>query len=224
MRIPVKSERDAFRIAFGSAAAIAAAVILGALTKPGFGVVLFAGMMLGALAWEVLSVDPDRPQPLRDAARAAPASDGRPRVLVIANETVAGQELRDVILEHAPRGPEVRVVCPILPSRAHYITSDIDRELAEARVRLERTLAWAAQHGIRASGHVSDDTPLRAAADELRRFPADEIIVSTHPPDRSRWLESGLVERLRRELDIPVHHVVVDLRRLEQPAAAASDR
>jgi hypothetical protein len=224
MRIPVKSERDAFRIAFGSAAAIAAAVILGALTKPGFGVVLFAGMMLGALAWEVLSVDPDRPQPLRDAARAAPASDGRPRVLVIANETVAGQELRDVILEHAPRGREVRVVCPILPSRAHYITSDIDRELAEARVRLERTLAWAAQHGIRASGHVSDDTPLRAAADELRRFPADEIIVSTHPPDRSRWLESGLVERLRRELDIPVHHVVVDLRRLEQPAATASDR
>ena len=224
MRIPVKSERDAFRIAFGSAAAIAAAVVLGTLTEPVFGLVLFAGMMLGALAWELLSVDPDRPQPLREAALAAPAGDGRLRVLVIANETVAGQELRDVILQHAPRGPEVRVVCPILPSRAHYITSDIDHELAEARVRLDRTLAWAAEHGIRASGRVSDETPLHAAADELRRFAADEIIVSTHPPDRSRWLESGLVDRLRRELDIPVHHVVVDLQREARPAATARER
>ena len=105
------------------------------------------------------------------------------------------------------------MVCPILPSRAHHIASDIDQELADARARLDQTLAWAGEHGIQATGGVSADTPLMAAADELRRFPADEVIVSTHPQARSRWLESGLVERLRDELDIPVHHVVVDLER-----------
>jgi hypothetical protein len=76
------------------------------------------------------------------------------------------------------------------------------------------------EHAIQATGRVSEDTPLTAAADQLRRFPADEVIVSTHPPERSRWLGSGLVERLRDELDIPVHHVAVDLERVREAAHA----
>jgi hypothetical protein len=219
MRIPVKSERDAFFLAYGTAVALGAAVILGALVGVLYGVVLFAGIVIGALVWELRSREADRPQPAREAAEAAPPGDAtRHRVLVVANETVAGRELREEIMRRAAHKPEVRVVCPILPSRAHLITSDIDHELAEARTRLGETLAWAGEHGIDATGGVSADTPLTAAADELRRFPADEVIVSTHPQARSRWLESGLVERLRHELDIPVHHVVVDLERAREPA------
>jgi hypothetical protein len=223
MRIPVKSEGDAFRLAYAIAAVIAISVAVGAILGALDGVILLAGAALGALAWEFLTEDPDRRQLLREAAREArPRADPRRyRVLVIANETVAGRELRDEIIRRAPRTPEVRVVCPILPSRAHYIASDIDRELAEARVRLADTLAWAGERAIEASGRVSADTPLTAAADELRRFPADEVIVSTHPPARSRWLESGLVERLRDELDIPVHHVVVDVARVDEASRAS---
>jgi hypothetical protein len=216
MRIPVQSESDAFRLTYGSAVAVAAAVLVGAAAGPAYGAALFAGVVLGALLWDMRAKGPDVARPLREArseASAAP-NDARWRVLVVANETVAGRALRDEIMERAPRTPEVQVVCPILPSRAHVITSDIDGELAEARVRLERTLAWARRQGIPATGHVSADTPLVAIADELRGFPADEIIVSTHPPERSRWLEAGLVERLHDELEIPVHHVVVDLERV----------
>jgi hypothetical protein len=54
---------------------------------------------------------------------------------------------------------------------------------------------------------------MTAIEDELRRFPADELIVSTHPPGRSNWLEGGLVQRAREELEIPVSHVIVDLER-----------
>jgi hypothetical protein len=54
-----------------------------------------------------------------------------------------------------------------------------------------------------------------AIEDGLRRFGADEVIVSTHPPGKSNWLESGLVERLREELDLPVTHVVVDRSRAQ---------
>jgi hypothetical protein len=215
MRIPVKSETDAFRLALGTAVVIGAAIAIGVLAGALYGLVLFGGAVVGAMVWELRSEDPDRPRRLRDAASAAPVDQGDLgfRVLVVANETVGGRELRDEILRRGRRPAELRVVCPILPTRAHLITSDIDHELADARQRLDGTLEWARVQGLQATGRVNADTPLAAAADELRRFRADEVIVSTHPPQRSRWLESGLVERLQAELDIPVRHVVVDVAR-----------
>ena len=50
MRIPVKSERDAFLLAYGIAAVAGAAVALGVLAGALYGVVLFAGVVIGALA------------------------------------------------------------------------------------------------------------------------------------------------------------------------------
>jgi hypothetical protein len=122
-----------------------------------------------------------------------------------------GRELRDELRQRGDSRPELRVVAPVLPSRSHYIASDIDRELGEARTRLDQALAWAAEHGFEATGRVGDMTPLVAIEDELRSAPVDEVIISTHVAARSHWLESGLVERAREELDIPVTHVVVDL-------------
>ena len=215
MRIPVQSEREAFHLTWAILGVVAAAVAVGALVGPAYGVALFAVAMAGGILWDLKAREADRTRPLADAARSAPPPDRAAyRVLVVANETVAGEELRAELMERAPRTPDVRVICPILPSRAHFITSDIDGELAEAHGRLDRTLAWAAEQGIAATGRVSEDTPLTATADELRTFAADEVIVSTHPPERSRWLETGLVERHEDELEIPVHHVVVDLDRV----------
>jgi hypothetical protein len=214
MRLPVKSEADAFFLAWGSAALIGVSLAVGALLSPAAGAALFAGAVIGAVGWD-LAKD-DRAARLRDAASRAPAGDGkRPRILVVANETMGGRELREELLRRGGAQPELRVVAPVLPSRAHYIASDIDRELGEARARLDATLEWAREQGLDASGRVGDDTPLTSIEDELRRFHADELIVSTHPPGRSRWLETGLVERARDELDIPVTHVVVDLENQE---------
>jgi hypothetical protein len=53
--------------------------------------------------------------------------------------------------------------------------------------------------------------------DELREHGADEVIISTYPRGRSNWIETGIVERLRDELEIPVTHVVVQP--VAQPAA-----
>jgi hypothetical protein len=69
-----------------------------------------------------------------------------------------------------------------------------------------------AQAGLRARGHVGDHhEPNAALEDALRDFPADEVIISTHPPQRSRWLERGVVTRAREEVPLPITHVVVDL-------------
>jgi GABA permease len=226
VRNPVRSEADAFHIVFGSAAVIAASVILGALTVPLAGVALFAGAIVGALFWELRTTDPDRRRPLREAAAqgrfersgSGSGSGDRPRVLVVANRTLRGAELHAELLRRAADGAELRIVAPILASRVHYIASDIDRELREARTRLDEALEWARGEGLTATGTVGDpNVALGAIEDELRLSGADEVIVSTHPPGQSNWLETGIVERLRDELDIPVTHIIVHL---EAPAPA----
>ena len=216
MRNPVRSEADAFHIVFGSAAVIAASVVAGALTVPLVGVALFVGAVAGALFWELRTKDPERRRPLREAALQGErfARGDRRRVLVVANRTLRGEELRAELLTRASDGAELRIVAPILCSRVHYIASDIDSELREARARLDDAMEWAAGQGLAASGVVGDpNVAFGAIEDELRSSGADEVIVSTHPPGQSNWLETGIVERLREELDIPVTHLVVHLER-----------
>ena len=213
MRNPIRSETDAFYVACGGAVLIGVSVALGALLDPLVGAALFAGAVVGALVWEIATKDPDRRRPLREAAAGRrPGPEGRRRVLVIANRTLAGQELRDELRRRADGGAELRLVAPILSSRIHYFASDVDRELEEAHARLAAALAWARDEGLDATGKVGDpSTALGAIEDELRLFGADEVIISTHPPGKSNWLETGIVERLRDELEIPVTHLTVDL-------------
>jgi hypothetical protein len=215
VRVPVKSENDAFRLVFGGAVVIFASLILGAVTTPVAGVALLVGILAGVAGWELLTKDPEAAKPLSEALeRGRQTADSRKRrVLVIANQTVNGDELREELMRRGTSEIQLCIVVPVAPSRAHYVASDIDRELAEARTRLEPALAWATQQGFDVSGRVGDTSPLVAIEDELRDGAADELIVSTHPRSRSNWLESGLVERARAELDIPVTHVVVDLER-----------
>jgi hypothetical protein len=215
MRNPVRSEADAFHIVVGSAAIVVAAAVIGALTSPFAGVALIIGAAAGAFVWEVASVDPDRRRPLREAAsvgRRAARGDRR-RILVVANRTLATEELRSELLRYAAEGGELHLVAPILASRVHYIASDIDSELDDARERLREALAWAADNGVDITGRVGDpNAALGAIEDELRRSCADEVLIATLPAKQSNWLETGILTRLRDELDVPVRHLVADPR------------
>ncbi len=222
MRNPVRSETDAFRLTIGGAGLAGASLALGALVSEAAGIALFGGGLVGAAIWGISTKDADGRLSLRDAASEGPRTkdSSRRRVLVIANRTLAGEELRSLIRRRAGGGAELRVVAPILASRVHYIASDIDQEREEAHERLAAALAWASDEGLHATGKVGDpNVALGAIEDELRLFGADEVIISTHPPGKSNWLETGIVERLREELNIPVTHVIVDLER--SPVTAA---
>jgi GABA permease len=223
VRNPVRSETDAFHIAVGIAVVLGAAAALGVLIAPLVGVALCVGAVAGVLIWEIATTDPDRRRPLREAAAAGRrnATRDRPCVLVVANRTLPSDTLRVEIAGRARAGADVHVVVPILASRIHYIASDVDVELREARDRLDATLAWAREEALQLTGRVGDPSiALGAIEDELRASGADEVIISTLPPDRSNWLETGIVERLREDLDIPVTHKVVDLEAARVPAAA----
>ena len=106
---------------------------------------------------------------------------------------------------------DVLVVCPALNSKLQTWTSDEDGARAAAQERLDASLARLRDAGVDARGEIGDGDPLQALEDALRVFPADEIVVSTHPPGRSHWLEQGVVEQARLRFDVPVTHVVVDL-------------
>jgi hypothetical protein len=141
-----------------------------------------------------------------------PSAEGERRILVVANETVGGRTLRDLIHERAEGvREEVLVVTPALNSPLRHWASDEDGARAAAQERLERSLGRLRELGVQAHGQVGDGDPLQAMEDALRTFGADEIIISTHPEGRSHWLERGVVTKARERFAVPITHVVVDL-------------
>jgi GABA permease len=152
-----------------------------------------------------------------DRHRAGPGE--RKKILVVANETVAGRALRGEIVHRTKEADaDVLVVCPALNSPLRHWTSDEDGARANAQQRLETSLVALAEEGVGARGEVGDADPLQAIEDALRTFGADEIIISTHPPGRSNWLEKEVIAHARERFDLPITHVVVDL---EQERAEA---
>jgi hypothetical protein len=212
MRAPVRSESDAFRLTWLAALIAVVAALIGWATVPVAGIAAFALALAAVGAGYLRAPDPRPRRPLREAAHAPHArrTSARGRhVLVVANEALAGSELRDRIAGSDGDAVAVDVLAPVLTSRVHLGVTDIDRETREARERLRRSLAWARSERIRARGRVGNTSPEQSIEDELRTFGADEVIVVTHPRDRATWQERGELERLRDELELPVTHVVV---------------
>jgi GABA permease len=209
MHNPLRSEADAFKWVVVIGIGAASIIGLTLLTRPVIGVV-----------WAALLIGFGIGIGYRSARGALPRSveltrggDGRHRLLVVANETVEGEALLEEIRRRClGRQCEILVVTPALvASRASHWTSDVDEAIELARQRMELSLIAIKEQGLRAKGEIGDSHPNVAIEDALRVFPADEILISTHPPERSRWLEHGVVERARAEIDLPITHVVVDL-------------
>lgn len=131
------------------------------------------------------------------------------RILVVANETVEGAQLHETVRVRGNGSAEVHVVSPALNSRLRHWISDVDQARHAAEDRLVNSLRRLREAGLDARGSIGDSDPLQAIADALHFFPADEIVIATHPEERSNWLERDLVERARSRYALPVVHVVV---------------
>jgi hypothetical protein len=136
----------------------------------------------------------------------------RRTILVLANETLEGEELLDAVRRHAEQGEVlVRVVAPVSAPREGYVVYEDTRRAVAGR-RLERALEQLRAAGISAIGDVVDHDPLTAARDAIALDEPDEVIVSTHPETKSGWRRRNLLEELRRVAgDIPVEHVTSDV-------------
>ncbi len=211
MRIPFKTESDAFRVAAVLGLLAGISVLVGILTSLPYGIVTAAAGIAAGLTFE-LGGREGSDSALVQAAHSRHrrgATEGERHILVVASAKLGGSELRSELL--AAGGPDATldVLAPILTSRSHYWSSDVDNEREQASERLEASLAWAAEQGFTATGEVGDPDPMVAIEDELRDFGADEVIIAVHPSERTSWLGSRMVSHMSSELDVPVRQIAV---------------
>ena len=132
------------------------------------------------------------------------------RVLVVANETVGAEELL----------AEIRRIEDRRTSKFHVLAPAVADDHGLGTWNQE----GAIQHAQRASRQARSRCCARRASTRPARsatwcpsqrsrtrsctFPADMIVISTHPVARSRWLKKDLVESTRKKFARPVVHVV----------------
>ena len=143
------------------------------------------------------------------------------RYLVVANQTLGGQELVDLIVKRAKSEPsEFVLVVPAtpviefvqlaaMPVMGGFPTVPDSPAQARrlAQERLQQALAQLQAAGVTAEGRVGDPDPLRAVETMLKARQFDEVIVSTLPNRMSGWLRQDLPRRLERRCGLPVTHV-----------------
>jgi phosphopantetheine adenylyltransferase len=139
-------------------------------------------------------------------------SDEQRKLLVVANETLTGDELLDAVRRRVGESDTlVVVIAPVNAPRDGYVVYDNTRRAAAGR-RLDRTLASFRGAGIHAMGHVVDNDPLTAVKDAIAMEEPDELIVSTHPEAKSGWRRRNLLDEIRKAAgERPVEHVVSDV-------------
>ncbi len=131
-------------------------------------------------------------------------------VLVIANETSASRTLHEAVRGEAGEHGRVTVIAPVNEPNQGYVVYE-DTRRASAGRRLEQTLKALREAGVSAQGFVVETGPVQAVKDALAQLEpsVDEIVVSTHPVERSGWMRRHVVEEIERVAGgLPVRHVV----------------
>jgi hypothetical protein len=140
------------------------------------------------------------------------------RYLVVANQTLGGEELWVAIRERIAGGDcHFHLLVPATPAaqldqgfggeagEGGGPEEDLGRRLARQRMRHE--LDRMRELGASVSGEIGVADPVDAVRVVLHRWEFDEVIVSTLPGRRSRWLAADLPTKIRRGFKLQVTQV-----------------
>jgi hypothetical protein len=136
--------------------------------------------------------------------------------LVIANRTSSGEELIEHLKQKASHG-ERHLFIAVVPQQDGYGAAP-----REARTRLAAMLEKLRAAGLVSSGMIGDPDPYTATMNALELFRVDDVVISTLPDERSGWMRSNLIERVRSATTIPVEHIVVDINATSAAPAATA--
>ena len=139
-------------------------------------------------------------------------------VLIVANQTIGGDDLSAAIAERVASGPcAFHLLVPIPPTPSAAIAAglaavesaasvivDLPDQKVVAAERLESGLQWLRTHGATAHGEVGCTDTFAAVTAVVQRGGIDEILVSTLPSRLSRWLKQDLPHKLEKAVTIPV--------------------
>ena len=132
------------------------------------------------------------------------------KILALVSEPISADALRSAVGIEAAQAAEVLVVAPALNSRWRFFLADPDPAIARAEEVQQETVERLDEEGIDAAGDTGETDPLQALQDALVSYPADEIVLFTHPGGTQNWLEEGVVDAARERFGDRVRHMVVD--------------
>jgi hypothetical protein len=150
------------------------------------------------------------------------------RVLVVANQTIGGPELRRELERRVQAGEcSFHVVVPNTAAANYHVVpaagglvpmptlatgyggpATDEEATEEAQGRLQDVLAELGELGARAEGSLGRADPVEAVGDVLATGHFDEVVVATLPKRVSRWLGSGVPDQIGRRFGLPVTTVV----------------
>ncbi len=118
--------------------------------------------------------------------------------LVVATKTVASPDLLSRLKERAAERPHrYTIICP----RSEGVSE------AEVVGDLASTLAALYRADVDATGQPMSPDPFHAVKNAIEHYRIDEILISTFAGERSRWLDDGLIGRVRELTEKPVEHL-----------------
>ncbi|HEY4279015.1 MAG TPA: hypothetical protein VGM91_12375 [Conexibacter sp.] len=131
-------------------------------------------------------------------------NEGTTNTLVVANQTAGGEHLFEELKKRAAESPHCFTV--IVPQAGGE-----GQHTQDARTRLNGLLDRLRSEGIKATGAIGDPDPYCAVSNALQFYRVDEVVISTLPRMRSRWLRTDLIDRVKKITAAPVAHVEVDV-------------
>jgi len=131
------------------------------------------------------------------------------KLLVLTPEPVDADMLRSTLGEDV-EGAEVLVVSPATNrSKLAFWVSDPDQAIAEAQSAEEETVERLEEQGVDAAGDTGESEPAVALQDALATFPADRIVVFSHPEGDRDYREDEGLAQVEQRFGIPVTHAVI---------------
>ena len=127
------------------------------------------------------------------------------KVLAVVSEPIDADALRAALgSAEVTDDAEVLVVSPALhASGLRFWMSDDDDAIARAQAVQEETVERLEEAGVDAAGDTGEADPMTAIQDALQSFPAERIVIFSHPEGEKRYREEELEEAQRR-FGVPV--------------------
>lgn len=132
------------------------------------------------------------------------------KLLVVTTEPISAEQLREAVPGDVdPSDAEVMVIAPALQEDAlHFWMSDADGAIAKAEAVRRETVEELDSAGVPASGDTGESDPMTAIIDTLQTFPADRIVLFTHPHSEQRYREDLDAKEIEERFGIPVDHAL----------------
>ncbi len=126
------------------------------------------------------------------------------KILIVTSEAISADDLRAAVGTDMADDSEVLVIAPALhESPLRFWLSDADEAIGEAGRVQESSVDQLSDEGITASGDTGESEPVDAVEDTLRVFPADRIVIFSHPEGDQAYREGVDVADIEQRFGIP---------------------